>query len=64
VNGKDAPILRIENEADFDDFVADLRSAARRSKKHGGAYSVYRKGANGQTLVRIEIQFPIGRDHA
>lgn len=56
----DAPVFRIKSEQDFKDFLKDLREAARHSRRNGGAYPVYRKGTNGATLVRIEVQFPIG----
>jgi len=57
---KDQPVLRIESERDFKDLVADLQAAARRSRRTGGEYPVYRAGAEGAILIRITIHFSIG----
>lgn len=52
------PYLVLQSRQDVEDLIADLRSAARRSARTGGKYSVFRKDPGGQVLTEIEVWLP------
>ena len=55
-NDKKCPTLRLIHKQDALDLIADLRTALRRSQRNGGLYGVYRKDAEGNPVLAVEIQ--------
>jgi len=53
---KKCPTFRLAHKQDALDLIADLRTALRRSQRNGGLYGVYRKDAEGNPALAVEIQ--------
>lgn len=54
-DGKRETVLHLKTEQDVKDFIADIRTAMRHSKKNGGQYYAYRRDDLSTLIISIHL---------